>query len=307
MPNNREQQITQNIAIGLDKAETSMTFISRFLSDLSIALHNTLALNNILAVIPYLAVFIIALLLMIDTINLALDDRVPISTRIIKGTLAAAILFTAILTLAIAAVYLGYIITAAVAARRVWDAGYAFFNWLTITPTDDNHKKELRGAVAEKCHMVLMSTLTIVGLVLIANPVTFFAGLGILLGVAAYLVLDKFEINPLRYLGNLIFNHPFKVTEKTEQVETKIIELHPHSFNTKSIMETCEVTVDTKKTTIKDAKPTVKTPAVKKPPVYDSIFGERIGSKVMRLHETPRIGRPGSRHESTTRSVGRAV
>lgn len=291
MPNIRKKQTTlEDVVVGFDKAETTMTFIQRMIDDLNILLNTSLPFSSAL---PFISVLILILLLMLDSINTALDDTKPVSTRIFKATLALVIIFAAITTLIVAAPYIGYIITSSIAARRLWDVGVALFNWITSpTAIDENRKRELRGTIAEKTHMLVMSAITIAGLVLISNPVTFIAGISILLGVAAYLVVDKFLVinkinyNPVRWLGRTIFGDAFTAPEKVELKSDRIFELQP--FNTKSILVATKTEPTIKKSSPTTPKPVVARP-VEKPAVYNSIFGRQLGSNVEGLHNTMRL------------------
>lgn len=226
-----DKEITGSISGSLDKASGTLTFVERLLREILMYLQSASALKEFLSVFPYLSLILTMFECMIAALLMAISEEHFLPTRIIKVVSLLAILAISIATLVINAPFIPLILTGLGAMNRLWDAGVAIYKRLTMQSDDEDEKKKLNGEIVDKFHLVALSAISLLGFGLsLTMPMV---GLPILLGLASYMLLEKFEINPLRWLANKIFSSPFKTNEKEKELE----EIQPKKMSTLQIKQ----------------------------------------------------------------------
>lgn len=281
MKTNRETETTNNILQGLDKADFVTSSFSRSLSIINTLTNNFIILKDILSVIPFISEIIVFYTCMLAAINAAFIQEQHLATRIVQVTCYLAIIAAVTTALVISSPAIPFIATGILAFNRIWNTGVAIFNRLTSTSTDVNQTKQLNGAIAERAHMVGVSVVTFAGLVtsLFIPPV----GIAILLAVSTYMVADKFGFNPLRALGNKIFNSPF-VTDEVVAPAKPIVSSTTKIMASKRFIPAVTLAPSLATTTKTESIAPVKRKAI----VMPSVSIARLGTKFSHLPERPK-------------------
>ena len=256
-----QTRIETQLEDNADSALTQLTKADALLTAIGRGANNVALLGGIFTALSFLKTFlfwvpivdaaVMLLMCMLAVITVLTVGNHSTATRAVKCTIALSLLAIVVVSFVVPSVAIPIALFALVFANRLWDFACVLHNRLLgdykmITgelailkekltqcrsPEEvsklnieivkkENMIRVRNGALADSIHAYIVGAITLTGTILLMPPFTAI-GLGILFGIGVYGVLEKFEINPLRWIGNKIFNYPF--AEKKVPIESKPI------------------------------------------------------------------------------------
>lgn len=225
---------TDNVLTVLSRSLYDLTVLSSAISGLSIV-------HTLRVLIPLLDAVVMIIMCLFAAFLAATTGNQNTATKIIKTAAPLGVLAVVIGSFAISSFILPIALFSFIFVNRTWDfingiRNRFFGEWkknltesqelkesyeMSIWSDDlkfelnnnysrcENKLRAHRLAFAEDIHSLISTAISLTGVILLIPPFTSI-GLCILFGIGVYGMLDKFGYNPLRWIANKIFNHPFQ-------------------------------------------------------------------------------------------------
>lgn len=182
-------------------------------------------LKPIMQAIPYVSALIGLHMNAYVAIKAAIFEQGTPTSRALQSIGALIRMVISILRLFVAIPLVGILLSIITSVELAIDVAIAIYQRIIPYIENENEKIKANSIIAEKSHLLVLAAISLASAVLFALTFNIIGGI-VLVAVMAYSVLDALDKNPLRWLGNKIFNHPFAekpvpVAEKLTHVNDK--------------------------------------------------------------------------------------